>query len=71
MKGRSGSNRVPGVRGYLCPEVETLHCPEVDPAVGRRRVRTLGRLWLALLLLLAAQVAQTGVDLGSEVQLYE
>ena len=71
MKGRTGRNRVPGVRGYLCSEVETLQCPEVGPTVGRRRVRTLGRLWLDLLLLLAAQVAQTGVDLGSEVQLYE
>ena len=71
MKGRTGRNRVPGVRGYLCPEVETLHCPEVETAVGRRRVRTLGRLWLDLLLLLAAQVAQTGVDLGSEMKLYE
>ena len=71
MKGRTGSNRVPGVRGYLCPEVETLHRYKRFPAVGGRRVRTLGRLWLDLLLLLAAQVAQTGVDLGSEMKLYK
>ena len=66
-----GSDGGYGVRGYLCPEVETLHRYKRFPAVGGRRVRTLGRLWLDLLLLLAAQVAQTGVDLGSEVQLYE
>ena len=72
MKGRTGSNRVPGVRGYLCPEVETLQksC-RIGPAVRRRRVCTLGLLWLDLLLLLAAQVAQTGVDLGSEMKLYK
>ena len=51
--------------------METLQVRKGLPAVGMRRVRTLGLLWLDLLLLLAAQVAQTGVDLGSEVQLYE
>ena len=67
-----GSDGGYGVRGYLCPEVETLQkSGRVGPAVGRRRVCTLGLLWLDLLLLLAAQVAQTGVDLGSEMKLYE
>jgi hypothetical protein len=61
-----------GVRGYLCPEVETLQkSGRVGLAVGRRRVCTLGLLWLDLLLLLAVQVAQTGVDLGSEMELHK
>ena len=54
-----------GVR-YLRPEVETLQkSGRVGPAVGIRRARPLGVLWLHLLLLLAVQVAQTEVDLGA------
>ena len=55
---------------YLRPEVETLQkSGRVGPAVGIRRARPLGVLWLHLLLLLAVQVAQMEVDLGSQMEL--
>lgn len=60
---------VGGLR-YLRPEVETLQkSGRVGPAVGIRRAHPLGVLWLHLLLLLAVQVAQMEVDLGSQMEL--
>ena len=65
-----GCVRVCGGVRYLRPEVETLQkSGRVGPAVGIRRARPLGVLWLHLLLLLAVQVAQMEVDLGSQMEL--
>ena len=55
---------------HLRPEVKTLQkSGRVGTAVGIRRVCPLGMLWHHLLLLLAVQVAQTEVDLGSQMEL--
>ena len=71
-KARLGLRGCEGVWGarYLRPEVETLQkSGRVGPAVGIRRVCPLGMLWHHLLLLLAVQVAQMEVDLGSQMEL--